>query len=238
MDSTSSIALTLILLSPLRAMKAVLALLVLSLVLIGASVPMAPFKLGEDGSLPMGSVPYGDSKAYFIARDQAVTPKFKLQDYGVTLLACALLLAAFRGRRFKAPPSRLGFVILAVAAPFLTVSGYIFDFMQAQARWEFPPWADSPGIPLMGAPVMLFAGLLWAFAHFLLLAGVPQRAELALSLAAMRQSHPWLLIVSTLTTILIAVTAAEGAYWYAIPGAIWLYYYAAIAAVRQRKHGY
>lgn len=25
----------------------------------------------------------------------------------------------------------------------------------------------------------------------------------------------------------------EGAYWYAIPGLLWLYFYAAIAAVRQ-----
>jgi hypothetical protein len=217
-------------------MKAALALLVLSLILIGASVPMAPFKLGENGSLPMQSVPYENSEAYFVAWSQAVTTKFKLQDYGVTLLAYALSLAAFCWRPFKAPPSRLGFVILAAAAPFLTVFGYIFDLMQAQARMEFPPWGDSLGIPLMGIPVILFAGLLWAFAHFSLLAGIPQRAGLALSLSAIHRSHPWLLIVSTLTAILSAIAAAEGAYWYVIPGSIWLYYYAAIAAVRQMKN--
>lgn len=217
-------------------MKAALALLVLSFALIGVSVPMAPFQLESDGSLAMLSVPEGDSEAYFIARDQAVTAKFKLQDYGVTLMACALALAAICWRPFKAPSSRLGFVMLAAAAPFLTVVGYVFDLAQAQARREFPPWGDSLGIPLMGVPVMFVAGLAWAFAHFLLLAGVPQRAGVVLSLSAIRRGHPWLLIVSALTAILIAVMVAGGAYSYAIPGSIWLYYYAAIAAVRQGQN--
>lgn len=217
-------------------MKAALALFVLSLALIVSSVPMVPFQLGAEGSLPMLSVPDGNSEAYFIARDQAVSAKFKLQDYGVALMAFALALAAFRWRPFKAPSSRLGFVSLAAAAPFLTVAGFVFDLIQAQARWEFPPWGDSLGIPLMGVPVMFLAGLVWAFAHFILLAGAPQRAGVALSFSAVRRAHPWLLIVSALTAVLIAVMAAQGAYSYAIPGSIWLYYYAAIAAVRQGQN--
>ena len=184
----------------------------------------------------MLSVPDGNSEAYFAARDQAVTAKFKLQDYGLTLMACGLAIAAFRWRPFKAPPSRLGFVILAVAAPLLTVAGYVFDLIQAQARWEFPPWADSLGIPFMGVPVMLLIGLVWAFAHFILLAGVPQRAGVALSVSAVRRGNPWLLIVTAITAVLVAAMAAEGAYFYGIPGFLWLYYYAAIAAVRQGKN--
>lgn len=216
-------------------MKAAVALVVLSLALIGASVLEAPFRLDADGSLPMLNVAAGDSAAYFSARDQAVTAKFKLQDYGVTLLACALLFAVVSKRPLRAPSSRLGFVILAGFAPLLTVVGYTFDLVQAQHRWEFPPWGDSLGIPLMGVPVMFVAGLVWALAHFVLLAGVPQRAGVALSFSAVRRGHLWLLIVSTLTVILIAIMAAGGAYCYAIPGLIWLYFYAAIAAVRQER---
>jgi len=217
-------------------MKAALALLILSLALIGTSVSMAPFQLGADGGLPMLRVPDGNSEAYFMAWDQAVTAKFKLQDYGVTLMAFALAIAAFCWRPFKAPPSRLGFVILAVAAPFLTVAGYIFDLIQAQARLEFPPWADSLGIPLMGVPVLFLGGLVWAFAHFMLLAGVPQRVDVVLSVSAVRRGNPWLLIVSAITAVLVVAMAAEGAYFYCIPGFLWLYYYAAIAAVRQKRN--
>ena len=214
-------------------MKAALALLVLSLALICASVLRAPFRLDADGSLPMLNVPDGDSAAYFNARDRAVTAKFKLQDYGVTLLTCAVLLAVVSRRALKAPSSFVGFVILAGLAPFLTVAGYIFDLLQAQARWEFPPWGDSLGIPIMGVPVIFVTGLAWAFAHFILLIGVPQRAGVALSLSAIRRGHLWLLIVSALTAILVAFMAAYGAYFYAVPGLLWLYFYAAIGAVRQ-----
>jgi len=214
-------------------MKAAFVLIVLSLALLGTSVTVPPFRLEADGSLPMLNVAEGDSEAYFSTWEQAVTAKFRLQDYGVTLLTFAVLLAVISRRSLKAPSSRLSFVILAALAPFLTVIGYAFDLMQAQTRWEFPPWGDSLGIPIMGVPVMFVAGLAWALSHFILLAGIPQRAGVCISFSAIRQGHRWLLAVSALTAILIAIAAAEGAYCYTIPGLVWLYFYAAIAAVRQ-----
>jgi hypothetical protein len=218
-------------------MKAALALFVLSFALIGASLPMDAFRLAPDGSYPMFGAPEGNSEAYDLARKRALTAKFSLQDYGITLLVCAMTLAAFKWRPFKAPHSRLGFLILAVAAPLLSVGALVFDLIQGQARWEFPPWADSLGIPLMGIPVLFVAGLIWAFAHIILLAGVLRRTDASLTLAAIRRGHPWLLVVCVLTAILMLVAAAEGAYWYVTPGALWLYFYASIAAARQQQHG-
>ena len=85
----------------------------------------------------------------------------------------------------------------------------------------------------MGVPVLLIAALVWAFAHFILLAGVSRRPGVPISLIAIRRSHPWLLIISVLTALLVLAMGAEGAYWYAIPGAVWLYFYASISAVRR-----
>lgn len=217
-------------------MKAVLALLVLSLALIGISLPMAPFNLAADGSYPMFGVPEGNSEAYSLAREQALTAKFNLQDYGITLLFFALAFAAFNWRAFKAPQSSLGFLGIAIFAPALSVGALIFDLVQGQARREFPPWADSLGIPLMGVPVLLFAGLIWALAHFVLLAGVPRQHGAPISLSAIQRGHGWLVVMCALTALLTFCAGAAGAHWYAIPGALWFYFYASIAAVRNERH--
>jgi len=214
-------------------MKVAFALIVLSLALLGFSASLEPFNRSADGSYPFHSVAQGDSQAYYAARTQALTPKYRLQDYGTTMLALGLAVAALSRRPVKAPGSRLGFIGVAVVAPVLTVVGFVFDLVQGQSRGEFPPWADSLGIPLMGVPVMLIPGLVWAFAHFVLLAGVPRRSSVPLSFAAIRHGNPWLLIVSSLTVLLIVGMAIDGAYWYAVPGALWLYFYASIAAVRR-----
>lgn len=208
------------------------ALFVVSLALIGASLSMEPFHLAADGSYPMFSVPEGDSQAYFIAREQALTGKFALQDYGVTMLVFSLVLAAFNWQPFKAPRSLPSFLGVAVAAPFVTVGAFAFDLIQGQGRWEFPPWADSLGIPLMGIPILLVAGLVWAFSHFVLLAGVPRRAGVYFSLVVIRRSHLWLRVIFTLTALLVVGASAQGRWWYVVAGAFWLYFYASIAAVR------
>jgi hypothetical protein len=217
-------------------MRIALALFVLSLALIGASVELEPFRPTADGVRWMDRVVNEDTQAYYIAREEALTPKFRLQDFGITVLVCAIALAAATRWSPRAPKSRAGFVSLAVAAPLLTASALVFDLVQGQFRWEFPPWADSLGIPLMGVPVLLVAGLVWAFGHFSLLAGVPLRSEISLSLMAVRRAHIWLRTVCLITTVLILAEGAGGAYWYVLPGAVWLYFYASIAAVRSGRH--
>lgn len=214
-------------------MKAALSLIVLSLVLLGFSISMDPFTTGIDGTYPFHSVVQGDSQAYFEARTKALTPKYRLQDYGATMLLLGLFVAILSWRPITAPRSKMGFIGMAIVAPTLTAGALVFDLVQGQARWEFPPWADSLGIPFMGVPILMIVGLVWSFAHFILLAGVPRRAQVAISYSAVRQGNAWLLVVSTLTALLIVGMVFEGAYWYAVPGMVWLYFYASIAAVRR-----
>ena len=217
-------------------MKTAIALIVLSLGLLGFSATLEPFRLTPDGYLPFLSVPLGDSEAYYAARTQAMTPKYQLQDYGATSLAFGLIFALCSWRRLSAPKSILGFLGLAVVAPLLTAAAFVFDLFQGQARWEFPSWADSLGIPLMGTPVLLVAGLIWAFAHLTLLSGVPRQGTVPITLVAMRRGNPWLLVACALTALLVVAMTAEGAYWYVVPSVIWLYFYASISAVRLRRH--
>lgn len=209
-----------------------LALIIFALTLIGISLPMAPFHSAPGGEYLLFEAFEGNFEAYALAREQALTLKFKLQDYGITLLLFAVALASFRWHTFKAPRSRFGFVALAFSASVLTSCALVFDLLQRHMRWEYPPWADSLGIPLMAVPALLTVGMVWAFGHLILLKGITLRLKIPLSLNAIRQDDPWLLTISTLTVLLLFGFTLAGAYWYAAPSTIWLYFYASIAAVR------
>lgn len=174
----------------------------------------------------------GDSTAYFALREEMLTPKYKFQDYGV----CAVFLSgilAFRVRIYgmTTPRSIWPFIGAAVFAPILISAAYVFDLFQGQGRGEFPHWADSLGIPLMGLPVLFIVTLTWSIAHLSFLAGVRRNVVLLRS-AFSRRSNFWLMLLITLTLVFIALLLAEGAYWYALPCFVWLYLYVALAAAR------
>ncbi|HEY5780333.1 MAG TPA: hypothetical protein VIT66_00490 [Lysobacter sp.] len=171
----------------------------------------------------------GQSSEYWALRDSMLTARFKLQDYGVTLIALGVAIAYFKRRGLRAPSSRAAFVTLALFAPFLAVTGYVGDLFLGFARGEFPHWADSLGIPLMGAPVMLVLLVVWAGLHLLfLVGGFRRRSPLREALTVGR--NYWLLAVAAITAALMVWTGVLGQYYYAIPAALWLYLYLALGA--------
>lgn len=217
-------------------MKAAAVILLAAIALLVASLQMQPFAPTSGGDW-FSSVPQGDSAAYHEARSKALTPKYRLEDYGVTLAFVATAVALLDRRRgLLAPASSVGFAVVALAAPLLTAAGFAFDLFQGFERREFPPWADSLGIPLAGVPIIAIALLVWSCAHFAFLSGIKKRANVRLSLAALRGGNKWLLFVAAVTALLVLLSVAEGEYYMAVPGALWLYYYVSILAVRS-PHG-
>ena len=176
----------------------------------------------------------GQNAEYSKLRSEMLTPKFQLQDYGGTLIAAAVGVFLFsrRGwRNLKSPKSRATLLGLAFVVPFLTVGAYVFDLLLGFERGEFPHWADSMGIPLMGTPVLLVVLLAWSGAHLAFLRGSYQPA--LLSQAASRKANWWLLLVAALTVVLVALCTSFGQYWYAVPGVAWLYFYLSLATARR-----
>lgn len=168
-----------------------------------------------------------------------LTRKFQLEDYGITLvaMAVAMFLVTRKGKaRLQSPSSRKALVVLAIALPFLTVGSYVFDLLQAAYRGEFPHWADSMGIPLMGVPIQFIVLLVWSLAHLSFLRGAYQPST-PLVHAVSLKSNWWLLLISAVTAILVLASAGAGQYWYAIPGALWLYLYLSLGAVRRVANG-
>lgn len=102
-------------------------------------------------------------------------------------------------------------------------------------RDEFPSWADSLGIPIMGVPIQFVILLLWAMAHLgFLKSGYLGRTPLKYALS--RHANWWLLFVSSVTLLLTALLVVEGGYLYAVPGCVWLYFYLSLAAGRRAAH--
>lgn len=221
----------------LRVMKLSAIFLLIGVTILGYTYSMAPYK---DEALFMEryiALSEGQSNEYWKLRDEMLTPKFQLQDYGVTLvtLSIGILLVSRKGwRHLKSPKSRTTLFWLAFFAPLLTVGAYVFDLLQGFARNEFPHWADSMAIPLMGVPVLLILLLAWSGAHLAFLRGTYQSEFLSQALSS--QANWWLLAVASITAVLAALSAAVGQYWYTIPGVVWLYFYISLAASRRPTH--
>lgn len=216
-------------------MKLAAILLLVGVAILAYASSIAPYK---DEALFMArymALTAGQSAEYWKLRDEMITSKFQLQDYGGTFVAaavCVFLVSRSGWRHVKSPKSRATLVGLAFATPFLTVSAYVFDLLLGFNRGEFPHWADSMGIPLMGAPVLLAVLLAWSGAHLAFLRGTYRPAHL-LSLAVSRKGNWWLLFVAALTALLVALCASVGQFWYAVPGGFWLYFYVSLAATRR-----
>lgn len=218
-------------------MKLSAILLLIGIAIIGYAYSLAPYKDEALFTERYMALSDGQSTEYWKLRDEMLTPKFELQDYGGTLVAIAavMFIVSRKGwRHLKSPTSRATLFGVAFVAPFLTVGAYVFDLFQGFARGEFPYWADSMVIPLMGVPVLLVVLLVWSGAHLAFLRSSYQSTPLAVALS--RKSNWWLLSVAAITALLVVLCASVGQYWYAIPGVFWLYFYISLAASRHASY--
>jgi hypothetical protein len=126
-------------------MKLAVILLLIGVAILGYASSISPYK---DEALFMErymALSSGQSAEYSKLREEMLTPKFQLQDYGGTLVAAAVVtfLISRRGwRNVKSPKSRATLLGLAFVVPFFTVGAFVFDlflgFRTGQIQWVFP----------------------------------------------------------------------------------------------------
>jgi hypothetical protein len=173
----------------------------------------------------------GQTEAYATVREQLLTPKYALQDYGITLLITAglLFLVSLSGKRiFSSPFSSWFLAIMALSLPFLTVGGVVFDLLQAFERDVFPPWGDALLIPLVGMPPLFIVVLFWSVAHLFLF--WPGRRLLTRPWTAAQTmiGSAWLLLLSASSAIVVILAAVQGQYWFGVPAVLWVFFYVAL----------
>lgn len=212
-------------------MKIVVAVLLalIGLAMFASSLRMSAYKDEQQFDDRYLALDIGDSDKYWKLRDEMLTSKYALQDYGLTLVCLALVFPLLTGRiEVRSPKHRASVMALGVGLPFITFGAGWFDLKQMMTRQEAPHWADSYGIPLMGL-VMVFVFLcVWSALHLTYLKFGYTKAPLRTAITHRKDS--WLLLVSAITVALVVYAMALGVYWYALPGLLWLYFYLSLAA--------
>ncbi len=209
-------------------------LLILGSIILGYSFTLNPFKDEKLFLEKYQGLTFGQTEAYFKLYEESLTSKYRIQDIGLTTITFPLffLLLYKTGRgKISTPRSRQGFILLALALPCLSTLGFVFDINQMCWRHEYPHWADSIGLPLMEVPVWFIISLIWSLLHLFILRRI-KIAAVPLKSAFQSNLNPWLAILSGLTLLLTLFNIYLGEYWYAIPLALWLYYYLSLGAVK------
>jgi hypothetical protein len=212
-------------------MKISLALILIGIVLVGYSMTFDPYTNGalfNQRHMELADTTR-DSEAFWQLREELLTPKYRLQDYGATSIALGVFVFFLALFKFQSPRQKWSVIAIGVGLPLLTVAGFILDLFRGMSRDEFPSWADSLGIPLLGVPVQFVILFLWSMAHLgFLKSGYSGSTPLKYALS--RHANWWLLFVSSVTLMLTVLLVAEGGYLYAVPGCFWLYFYLSLAA--------
>lgn len=220
----------------MKSFSATLALL--GAVLLAYSFTLLPYKSEQAFMQQYLAMRSGQSAEYFALRDAQLTAKYSLQDFGIEALALGILAFALaRKERIQVNSlrSRAAAIGAAVGLPILFVAGYVFDLMQAYGRGEFPHWADSMGIPLMGTPIILVILWLWAFANLGLASG-KNRPNQSLGAAFQWRKNWWQLTNAGLWFLMTAIPAIYGQYWYSLPSMGWVYFFLSIGASRTKEN--
>lgn len=175
------------------------------------------------------------SAAYHALRDAMLTPRFALHDYGITLIAAALLALVLlrKGVAGITTPNSGGlFLAIAIGVPLLTTGAYLFDLFQSMDRAELPQWADSLGIPVMAAPGIAMLLLVWSLGYLTFLRGSYwPRVPLVLGLSP--DADRWLRALAFIGLAGTLFACACGQYWYAIGNAGWVYFHLSLGAMRR-----
>jgi len=213
-------------------MKISLILITIGISLVGYSMTMEPFTDLEIFMEKYMAMSNGQSDDFYTLREEMLTSKYRLQDLGISIIlftVAFMSLLKIGGNKICSPNKKSTIIVLAILLPIISVSGFIFDLFQALNRNEFPYWADSLGIPLMGVPIQFGVLMLWSLAHLSLIKNISATPLLQ---AVSFKLNLWIMFISVITVLLVLLTAYYGQYWYSIPGLMWLYFYLSIGVSR------
>ena len=210
-----------------------LAFLLIGILLISYSLTLEKFTdetayneryMAIDSSLSTASTEFA------ALRDEYLTPKFMVENYGLTTLILGviiLILSAMGYNRVKTPSNRIWLVLVGVFSSVLICLAYVGDLFFEMYRGSYPHWADSLGIPLMSVPFILFIFLIWT-GIILIWIKSPFISGVALLPLNLRKADKFLLIVLFLTILILVYLLVIGSFWMIMPCASWIYFYMSI----------
>jgi hypothetical protein len=180
----------------------------------------------------------GDSEKFYKLREEYLTPKFDLENYGITsiVLGLGILTISLIGLdRLKTPSKKIWIVIIGIIAALITNVGYVGDLFLEMSRDSYPHWADSLAIPLMGVPFLILISLGWVGINLIGIKGDFKTRVLIFPIRFDNLNY-WYAIILALTIIFTVWIIIDGYFWQVLSGFLWIYFYLSIMiGIRQMK---
>jgi hypothetical protein len=167
-----------------------------------------------------------DSEKFYELRDKYLTPKFGLQDYGLTFFFTGLIFLFF-SYKGKTPSKKFIIILVGFAAALLSNIAYVGDLFLEMYRESYPHWADSLGIPLMGVPVLLILSFVWVGLN---LTGMSEPFKTGIQILPLKKDNfnKWYFSILIVTILLTLIVIVDGYFWQVIPGFLWIYFYTSL----------
>lgn len=179
------------------------------------------------------------SEQFATLRDDFLTSKFALENYGLTALivgALILVIAAIGYRKLKSPSKRIWIILVGLCASILICLAFMGELYLELYRGSYPHWADTLSIPIMSTSLILLVLILWTGLISIWMQG-PFISGVRLLPLNIPHSNTILLIILILTAMLLLYLLVTGSFWMIIPGACWIYFYMSIIQGKsQAKH--
>lgn len=151
------------------------------------------------------------------------TPKFKYQDYGLTIFTLGvilLLLNTLRIRGIKTPQKKIYYLFLGLFASLMTALSLIISLTVDLGRGAFPWWADSIMIGFMGAIPIFVVGSLWSFILFFIFKNKLSGDTLIFKKFDYKRNY-FLSGLSLLSLLIVVLTVIQGDFFTMIPFILW-----------------
>jgi hypothetical protein len=171
------------------------------------------------------------SQQFYRLREEFLTESFSIQDYGVTVFLVGLILlpvGQWRKTRALLPSHKITVGALGALATYAVFKAEQFSLEMDLVRGEFPHWADSIGIPIMGLVSMMMSISVWIILWILLHAIFVPAGKRHFQRFNFSPKNWWFISMIVLHSIPLGVAIATGYFWQIIPLALWTIFYLSI----------
>ncbi len=189
---------------------------------------LRPFK---EGFLEQAYGFMENSPGYAVVREAYLTPRFALEDVGLTLMVLSFVIGWVSVRQVKSPSSAVRMGLFTLLPPVLSLCATAYGYHLSGVRFEYPP-----GDPIAAMirrfqidPVSMAVLFGWPVVHALVClwkgyAPAPIRHSVRI------RRHRWLVLNSLVCALLFGMAVGQGHYWEVVSLTAWMYFYLSLAA--------
>lgn len=212
-------------------------ILTIGLILLGISFGLKRYTNEKEYNAKYSSLTgESDSERFYKLREEYLTPKYDLENYGITLILTGMTISilSFIGLdKLKTPKKKVWIALIGILAAILTNISYVGDLFLEMYRDSYPQWSDSLAIPLMGVPFVILVSLLWTGINLI---GISGNFKTNVNILPFKYDNLnyWYVTILTITIAITLMTIATGYFWQVISGFLWTYFYLSIMLGRRK----